>query len=528
MRLMCWDVDIVHRNNIHLTDANYWSHLGADICFDPLFKSYLDFNQGLCERFSAPTSLPIKPENMPYYRGPCVTTTADSSDSGVPSTAPTADAAHQSHCQFVMNEMIHHNCHGLSHLSNVPVRFGTFYRVTPTTSHASSNHKIPTYGHQILQFNWAVYSFGGGHFVLTVLSHNLPFQVTLACDQYECGRALFREFTSCPDIFGSGNDLLHHIRASGDTLQIFCYLIHSLRFRGSNTTSLFWQLQSSIVAQLCSLNNLQLVVAVILPNHDGHHVTSFARTLNSAGWSVSMIDDVYFPSNGDTIAGSCYLLCGIHSSCTACVEPFALRPPPPLPPKPLGAYLWEPFSRPEHSVSLGRNDNDFCCQDVWFAAAEPPGNTPSPHGIDIKYYLHSHGSDKSSLNGSAVISVDGLCPQFDAGTNQKMFQHLFDIEYHFENHTHVHGISPFEFARCFGFTDNLTHGLSHPASKFSLDAAIPGQTSAWIFEQVHAYLVFVHDSNCELFSPNKWAAPAAPIQSFVNGAIGTRLPSRAR
>ena len=121
----------------------------------------------------------MKPENMPYYCGPRVTTTADSSDSGVPSTAPTADAAHQSHYQFVMDEMIHHNCHGLSHLSNVPVRFGTFDRVTPTTSHASSNHEIPTYAHQILQFNWAVYSFGGGHFVSMVLSHNLPFQVTL-------------------------------------------------------------------------------------------------------------------------------------------------------------------------------------------------------------------------------------------------------------------------------------------------------------------------------------------------------------
>ena len=214
MSLMCWNIDIVHWNNIHLTNANYWSLLGADICFDPLFKSYLDFDRGLREQFPAPTSLPMKPKNMPYYRGPCVTTTADSSNSGVPSTAPTADVAHQSHCQFNMDEMIHHNCHGLSHLSNVRVRSGNFDKVTPMTSHASSNHEIPTYAHQILNFNWAVYSFGGGHFVLTVLSRNLPFQITLACDQYECGCALFCKFTSCPDIFGSGNDLLHHIWAS--------------------------------------------------------------------------------------------------------------------------------------------------------------------------------------------------------------------------------------------------------------------------------------------------------------------------
>jgi hypothetical protein len=42
MRLMGWDVDIVHQNNNYITDANYWSRLGADLCFDPLFKTYLD------------------------------------------------------------------------------------------------------------------------------------------------------------------------------------------------------------------------------------------------------------------------------------------------------------------------------------------------------------------------------------------------------------------------------------------------------------------------------------------------------
>ena len=102
MRLMCWDVDITHQNNFHLTDADYWSRLGADICFDPLFKSYLDFDRGLRERFPVPTSLPMKLKNMPYYRGPRITAMADSCISGIPSTAPTNNAAHQSHCQFVM------------------------------------------------------------------------------------------------------------------------------------------------------------------------------------------------------------------------------------------------------------------------------------------------------------------------------------------------------------------------------------------------------------------------------------------
>jgi hypothetical protein len=287
----------------------------------------------------------MKPENMPHYQGPRVTMQTDSAESDHPATTPHTDPAHESHCQFVLTAMTTHNCHGLSHLSNVSVRFGNFSDgVTPISSHATSNHEIPTDAHRLLHFNWAVYSSGGGHFVSTVSSRNLPFQIVLACDQYDCGCALFCKFTTCPDILSSGNDLLHHIRASGDNSQIHGYLIHSLRFRDSDTTSSFWQLQSSIVAQLRSLRNLQMVVAVVLPNHDRTCVKSFTRNLKAAGWTMSRFADVYFPSNGDSIAGSCDLLFGVHSSCTARVEPFVLRSPPPIQPTPLGAYLWEPFN----------------------------------------------------------------------------------------------------------------------------------------------------------------------------------------
>ncbi len=70
MHLMCWDVDIIHGNDTYLTNADFWSHLGADICYNPLFKLYLNFDRRLCEKFPAPTELPMLPENMPYYRSP--------------------------------------------------------------------------------------------------------------------------------------------------------------------------------------------------------------------------------------------------------------------------------------------------------------------------------------------------------------------------------------------------------------------------------------------------------------------------
>jgi hypothetical protein len=59
-----------------------------------------------------------------------------------------------------------------------------------------------------------------------------------------------------------------------------------------------------------------------------------------------------------------------------------------------------------------------------------------------------------------------------------------------------------------------------------MDAAMPGRTSAWLLEQVHSHLLYIHDAHSEIFSPNQFAAPAATIQAFVNGAIGVCLPSR--
>ncbi len=57
-----------------------------------------------------------------------------------------------------------------------------------------------------------------------------------------------------------------------------------------------------------------------------------------------MYDDVSFTSIGDSVAGGCNPLFRVHSSCTAKVELFELKPLPPVPPRPLSDFLWEPFS----------------------------------------------------------------------------------------------------------------------------------------------------------------------------------------
>ena len=67
---MCWDVDIVHQPDTELVDANYWSSLGANMNFDPLYRKYLQLTHHLRKSKPAPMDLPMCPENMRYYSGP--------------------------------------------------------------------------------------------------------------------------------------------------------------------------------------------------------------------------------------------------------------------------------------------------------------------------------------------------------------------------------------------------------------------------------------------------------------------------
>ncbi len=195
-------------------------------------------------------------------------------------------------------------------------------------------------------------------------------------------------------------------------------------------------------------------------------------------------------------------------------------------PRPISASIWEPFNKPEYSVSLGKDDKDFCHQDVQCCASNPPSPSPLPPGVGISYCLYTPNGDKSQFLGSAVLTPHGLCPPFDACPNTNLFQHFFGIKFHYKNHTHVQGISQFEFAHCFGFINNLTYRLSKPANKYCLNTAVPEQTSVWLFNQVFDCLVLIRDMYCKIMSSRQHAAPAATIQSFVNGAVASQLSSR--
>jgi hypothetical protein len=179
-------------------------------------------------------------------------------------------------------------------------------------------------------------------------------------------------------------------------------------------------------------------------------------------------------------------------------------------------------------LCYGKNDENFNQDDtskMIVSLSKPANSTNGPCPI-IKYHLHWQDANGSIFAGSSILSTDSLCPPFKACPNQNMFQQFFGIEFHFEGHTYVCAISAYEFTRCFGLKEHIQYRLSHANYKYGLDAAMPYKTSAWIFEQVYSHLVHLRDANSEVFSPDQFAAPAATIQTLVNGAVCTTLPSR--
>jgi hypothetical protein len=180
MQFMCWDMIIEHRNNACLTNADYFSRLGADLCFNPLLKEYVQQAHTLRCCSPAPTDMPIAPKFQPYFRGPCI-----SSPKSQP--PPLGLAMHAKVATIPATT-------GLQHLQNWPVSF----RCSPQSWDAGDaarcclyNSKLTRAASMLAHFDWAVYGFNSGHFLLTIKEHGYPFHVVLACDPFVNGRALF-------------------------------------------------------------------------------------------------------------------------------------------------------------------------------------------------------------------------------------------------------------------------------------------------------------------------------------------------
>ena len=219
------------------------------------------------------------------------------------------------------------------------------------------------------------------------------------------------------------------------------------------------------------------------------------------------------------------------------VVPIPLTIPPHVPPLPLGSFIWTPFNKTPSVVSFGRENKAFGSAIVdgkrtgsghgmKMVASDPtPGGTAMVSRTlqAILNNLHCGDTDASILIGSNIMSRNGLCPTFWAGNNNNLFGHYFGIEFKLDNRFYVRPISPCEFMRCFGPTNDLTYKLSQPQSKFSSDPGFPRRTSVWVLDYFNERLGQLRDEICQVFDPSQYAVPASLCQTSVNIAIDTRL-----
>ena len=61
MRLMCWDVDVVHHPDTKLVDSDYWSRLGVNLQYDHLYVQYLTQTRQLRHANPPTMDLPMLP-----------------------------------------------------------------------------------------------------------------------------------------------------------------------------------------------------------------------------------------------------------------------------------------------------------------------------------------------------------------------------------------------------------------------------------------------------------------------------------
>ena len=243
--------------------------------------------------------------------------------------------------------------------------------------------------------------------------------------------------------------------------------------------------------------------------------------------------NISFTAYGDFVAGTCRLIVVVHSNTERDCTSLEFKTPPTHLSRCLGHYLWAPFNCPEMVVAYSMNDTSFNNHAINDSGLPPLSATiPShsqlasvPTGVEVLYYLHQPNHNPSSLVGLSVISVDGLCPPFVPDETPNLFGHHHGIEFFHDGHTYVRPISPFEFVSCHQLGNEITYKLSHPSNTFCLDAAVPGLTSACIFDDIHERCIHIWAQNCTLFDPCQCAAPAAFAQTFLNSAVGVWLPS---
>ena len=79
--------------------------------------------------------------------------------------------------------------------------------------------------------------------------------------------------------------------------------------------------------QLWLIRKLNIFVAFVHPDHDGHSVYKFVTQVTSSGWVLSQTA-CSFPDFGDLVIGKASIIVGVHDSTQTRTEQISFRIPP--------------------------------------------------------------------------------------------------------------------------------------------------------------------------------------------------------
>eukprot|EP01082_Thalassiosira_pseudonana_P008343 g7453.t1 g7453 contig24:661092-664348(-) len=327
-------------------------------------------------------------------------------------------------------------------------------------------------------------------------------------------------------IFDSASSLLSWASSSAIS-NVDIYVIHSPKTLSQSTVKIFWRLQATIILELRRRRELAMLAVIVHPSCDNSTFKQFIRTLNDDKWRLSECNS-HLSAFGDSINDDVRVLFGVHRCTAPTVEPLSLITPPHIQCRPISDFIHDKFQHSSYAISFAKDSINFVDDTSRFTAVLPKSpSIPTSAQTSRRLYDLVLKSDTTNIvSGCGVFDTNHLFPPLSRPCDN-IFGRTFGIEFDFQSERFIRPISPFEFARGFGFSDELTMQLSHSTHLHLLHGGIPKATSHHIFDCIYARLIALRNTSFEVIDNDNppSAAPAAFAQSLFNGAIGARLPS---
>ncbi len=233
-----------------------------------------------------------------------------------------------------------------------------------------------------------------------------------------------------------------------------------------------------------------------------------------------------FPQSGDSIDGHCHIIAGIHRSSAPRTQPIMLKTIPHVTSCPLADFIYTPFNKMNYSISVSPLDPQFDSQQTGMEVSLPKSSNSnrSPYQSLCMYNIHRTSDEKSISHGASIFHMSHLLPQIEVDHSDNIFGPLFGVEYQSNNHTYIRAISQYEYVCAFGFDANMNMELSKPTNLSALQFGVPSRTSHWLISSIHEELDAICSANTDFLDSNQpHVAPAATTQTFLSGAIGSRM-----